>query len=61
MTDQIAVEVIRDLSEKAPERVKQQFHDNAYWISRVEDHRLVVGSEARILYMNAEVNTFKAC
>lgn len=48
--------MIKELSEKASQRVKQQFKDNAYWIERVEAYQLVVGSEARILYMNAEVS-----
>ncbi len=57
LTDQLATEVM-DKVMKAPdmdERVRQQYVDNREWILAVEDHKLVVGSEARILYANAEV------
>jgi urocanate hydratase len=54
-TDRIAAETIKELSVKASGKVLQQFQDNADWITHVEEYQLVVGSEARILYLNADV------
>lgn len=49
-TDQIATKVIEQLMESAPDRVKKQFKDNHLWITKAEENKLVVGSQARILY-----------
>lgn len=49
-TDRIAAEVIRAMADDAPPATRQQLLDNLRWIERAEDNRLVVGSEARILY-----------
>ena len=52
-TDRIALEVMKDLQKEAPEEIKQQLADNIKWISDAEENRLVVGSQARILYADA--------
>ncbi|MBJ28726.1 MAG: urocanate hydratase [Euryarchaeota archaeon] len=49
-TDKIAIEVLENLSESCPDEVKTQYLDNIKWISEAENHELVVGSKARILY-----------
>ncbi|EGZ06311.1 hypothetical protein PHYSODRAFT_532444 [Phytophthora sojae] len=51
-TDEIAARVLRDLlaEPEVPERVAAQLRDNLRWIEAAEDNKLVVGSEARILY-----------
>jgi urocanate hydratase len=50
-TDRIAGDVIRELMEQTKsEKVIQQYRDNELWITQAESHRLVVGSQARILY-----------
>eukprot|EP01135_Chromosphaera_perkinsii_P010446 Nk52_evm9s2133 gene=Nk52_evmTU9s2133 len=54
LTDQIAAEVITSQMKDAPPRVKSQHEDNYLWISEVEKHKLVVGSEARILYSDEQ-------
>ncbi|EGC35480.1 hypothetical protein DICPUDRAFT_47700 [Dictyostelium purpureum] len=51
-TDRIARELIEKLrsAEDVPKNVEQQFNDNHLWISQAGEHKLVVGSQARILY-----------
>lgn len=53
-TDSIAAGVIRDMMQQAPEEIKQQLADNLRWIEQAEENKLVVGSQARILYADAE-------
>ncbi|KIH63210.1 urocanate hydratase [Ancylostoma duodenale] len=54
-TDNIACEVIQELMKnKVPEHVKQQYFDNKKWIEGAAENRLVVGSQARILYSDQE-------
>ena len=53
-TDRIALEVMKAQLEKAPEGIRQQLQDNILWISEAEDNKLVVGSQARILYADSE-------
>jgi len=54
-TDYIAMCVIEELSKKeVPEAVKQNFEDNARWIKEAGEHKMVVGSQARILYSDQE-------
>jgi len=50
ITDQKSAEICLELSNISPIETKQQYEDNYTWISRAEEHQLVVGSEARILY-----------
>ncbi|WP_242118412.1 urocanate hydratase [Aestuariivivens sediminicola] len=53
-TDQIALTVLQDLMKEAPEDIKQQMQDNITWIKNAKANKLVVGSQARILYADAE-------
>lgn len=53
-TDQLAQQVLKSLYEEAPEEIKQQLADNIKWIAEAEKNQLVVGSQARILYADAE-------
>jgi urocanate hydratase len=53
-TDDIALRVLLDIAKTAPEEIKQQLQDNIRWIEQAEDNKLVVGSQARILYADAE-------
>ena len=53
-TDAIALRVMREIKKKAPEEIQQQMQDNIRWIEEAEQNRLVVGSQARILYADAE-------
>ena len=61
-TDQIAVEVMQQIMERAPEEIQQQMQDNITWIQDAQKNQMVVGSQARILYADAEgrVNIAKA-
>jgi len=52
-TDRIATEVLEELMQTAPERIKQQMADNIQWIKGAQENKLVVGSQARILYADA--------
>ncbi len=49
-TDRIAAEVLEEEAAAAPPETRQQTLDNLHWIRRAEEHRMVVGSQARILY-----------
>jgi urocanate hydratase len=53
-TDQLACEVLSDLMRVAPEEIRQQMDDNIRWIKGAQENKLVVGSQARILYADAE-------
>jgi len=54
VTDAIACEVLESIMETAHEEIKLQLSDNIHWIREAAVNRLVVGSQARILYANAE-------
>jgi len=54
ITDSIAIETLEKLILKSPEQIKQQMVDNIHWIKEAGKNRLVVGSQARILYADAE-------
>ncbi|PID89949.1 MAG: urocanate hydratase [Bacteroidetes bacterium] len=54
LTDQIALEVQEDMLRTAPEEIKGQLEDNILWIKGAQQNKLVVGSQARILYADAE-------
>eukprot|EP01116_Phalansterium_solitarium_P000980 TRINITY_DN10798_c0_g1_i1.p1 TRINITY_DN10798_c0_g1~~TRINITY_DN10798_c0_g1_i1.p1 ORF type:complete len:695 (-),score=162.54 TRINITY_DN10798_c0_g1_i1:65-2149(-) len=56
-TDLMAASVIAKLMKDAPERTKQQYSDNYLWITQAQEHRLVVGSQARILYSDHKGRT----
>ncbi|WP_299763013.1 urocanate hydratase [uncultured Dokdonia sp.] len=53
-TDQIACDVLEQLAKEAPEEIQQQMQDNIQWIKGAQENKLVVGSQARILYADAE-------
>lgn len=53
-TDQLALEVLEELSLNAPKEIQQQMQDNVTWIKGAKENHLVVGSQARILYADAE-------
>ncbi len=54
LTDQLAAEALEDLLKEAPGEIRGQMEDNIHWIREAGDHRLVVGSQARILYADSE-------
>ncbi|AXT49364.1 urocanate hydratase [Aquimarina sp. BL5] len=53
-TDQIAVKVMQEIKTTAPEEIQQQMQDNITWIKEAKENKLVVGSQARILYADTE-------
>jgi len=53
-TDRIAVTVLETILKNSPVEIKQQMADNIHWIKEAGRNRLVVGSQARILYADAE-------
>jgi urocanate hydratase len=53
-TDEIALSVMEKIRDSAPEEIQQQMQDNIKWISEADSNKLVVGSQARILYADAE-------
>ena len=53
-TDKIACEVLEEMMKNAPEEIQQQMADNIQWIKGAQANKLVVGSQARILYADAE-------
>jgi urocanate hydratase len=53
-SDKIAGNVLRKISEKSPQEIKTQMLDNIHWIDEAGKNKLVVGSQARILYADAE-------
>ena len=52
-TDKIAIKIIRKLMHQSPKRIQQQLSDNLKWIEGAQENKLVVGSQARILYADA--------
>jgi len=57
ITDKIAAKVLEKIYTKAPKEIKQQLADNIHWIKEAQKNKLVVGSQARILYADAEGRT----
>lgn len=53
MTDRIAESVLSQLMQSSPVEIKQQMADNIRWIQEAGKNKLVVGSQARILYADA--------
>jgi urocanate hydratase len=53
-TDAIACEVLEEMAKTAPIEIQQQMQDNIQWIKGAQENKLVVGSQARILYADAE-------
>lgn len=56
-TDQLAARVLKEIAADVPEQIQQQMRDNIKWIEEAESNQLVVGSQARILYSDAEGRT----
>ena len=54
ITDRIASEVLEELMVKSPADIQSQMDDNIRWIQGAQENKLVVGSQARILYADAE-------
>ncbi|MEM6771050.1 MAG: urocanate hydratase, partial [Bacteroidota bacterium] len=54
LTDNIALATLQGILRSAPPEIAQQLQDNITWIEEAESHQLVVGSQARILYADAE-------
>jgi len=52
-TDEIASEVLEELMKESPKEIQQQMQDNITWIKGAQENKLVVGSQARILYADA--------
>jgi len=53
-TDKIACDVLEEMIKNSPEEIQQQMADNIQWIKGAQENKLVVGSQARILYADAE-------
>jgi len=53
-TDKIACEVLEKIKKNSPEEIQQQMADNIQWIKGAQENKLVVGSQARILYADSE-------
>jgi len=53
-TDSIALKVMREIKKTAPPEIQLQIQDNIRWIKEAKKNNLVVGSQARILYADAE-------
>ena len=53
-TDQIACTILEDIMQNSPVEIQQQMADNIQWIKGAQENKLVVGSQARILYADAE-------
>jgi urocanate hydratase len=56
-TDQIACDVLEEIKKHSPIEIQQQMTDNITWIKGAQENKLVVGSQARILYADAEGRT----
>jgi len=56
-TDQIACDVLEEIKKNSPIEIQQQMTDNITWIKGAQENKLVVGSQARILYADAEGRT----
>ena len=54
LTDQIACDTLSEMAINAPSTIKQQLNDNISWIKQAGQNKMVVGSQARILYANDE-------
>ncbi len=53
-TDRIATEVLEGLMKESPAEIQQQMADNIHWIKAAGENKMVVGSQARILYADAQ-------
>ena len=53
-TDEIACRVLEEIMQDSPVEIQQQMADNIRWIKGAQENKLVVGSQARILYADSE-------
>lgn len=53
-TDEIALQVLTEMTKTAPDEILNQLNDNIHWIAEAGKNKLVVGSQARILYADCE-------
>lgn len=53
-TDKIAAQILQTMLDEAPDEIKQQIEDNLLWIKEAKENKMVVGSQARILYADSE-------
>ncbi len=56
-TDRLATEVLEEIRKTAPAEIAGQLDDNIHWIKEAQKNKLVVGSQARILYADSEGRT----
>jgi len=54
VSDEIATSVLEEIMNQSPVNIKSQMDDNIKWIKGAQDNKLVVGSQARILYADAD-------
>ena len=54
VTDKIATDILEEMIKTSPSEIQQQMKDNIQWIKGAQENKLVVGSQARILYADAE-------
>jgi len=54
VSDNIAKRVLEEMATTAPVEIQQQLKDNIQWIGAAGKNRMVVGSQARILYADEE-------
>jgi len=57
ITDQIAMDVLEEVKKDSPDEISLQMQDNITWIKDAKKNKMVVGSQARILYADAEGRT----
>ena len=53
-TDALAADVLQEMAAQAPVEIRQQMDDNRRWIEAAAENKMVVGSQARILYADSE-------
>ena len=53
-TDMLAAQVLENIMKEAPDEIKPQLADNIHWIKEAGKNKLVVGSQARILYADSQ-------
>jgi urocanate hydratase len=56
-TDRIAEKVLSEIGKEAPSEISEQLNDNIHWIKEAGKNKLVVGSQARILYADCNGRT----
>ena len=57
ITDEIALTILEKIASDCPHEIELQMRDNIHWIRQAGKNKLVVGSQARILYADCEGRT----